>query len=119
MAALWVEGEENEERGRRNIEVKLHSDCSKSVEYYYSCYDPLQYPLMFPFGEVGWHQKIPKKKEAERGNRRNVVCMAEKLISPVTAASVEHLLDMEENGKQTASLFLLCVVYIYHNCIIF
>ncbi|KAJ9552743.1 hypothetical protein OSB04_016788 [Centaurea solstitialis] len=97
VAAIWVEGEENGEHGWRNIEIKLQSDCSRSVEYYYGCYDPLQYPLMFPFGELGWHQKIPKKKEAERGNGRNVVCTAEKLISPATATSVEHLLDMEEN----------------------
>ena len=57
--------------------MKLHSDCSKSVQYYYGCYDPLQYPLMFPFGELDRHQHIPKKKDVERGNGRNVVATVE------------------------------------------
>nr|KAJ0216505.1 hypothetical protein LSAT_V11C300142530 [Lactuca sativa] len=42
---------------------------------------------------------IDKKqyRDVERGNGRNVVSTVEKLISPVTTTSVEHLLDMEEN----------------------
>lgn len=58
VAAIWVESEDNEEYGPRDIEVQMHSDQSKSTQYFYGCYDPLQYPLMFPFGELGWHQGI-------------------------------------------------------------
>ncbi|KAJ9568235.1 hypothetical protein OSB04_004201 [Centaurea solstitialis] len=61
VAAIWVEGENNGEEHQRSIEVKTHSNQSKSIEYYYGCYNALQYPLMFPFGETGWHQGIPKK----------------------------------------------------------
>ncbi|KAK9688716.1 hypothetical protein RND81_09G006000 [Saponaria officinalis] len=28
--------------------------------HYYGCYDPLQYPLLFPRGESGWHQGISR-----------------------------------------------------------
>ena len=30
------------------------------VKYNFGCYDPLQYSLLFPNGEVGWHQHIKK-----------------------------------------------------------
>ncbi|XP_074298757.1 uncharacterized protein LOC141629686 [Silene latifolia] len=29
--------------------------------HYYGCYDPLQYPLLFPCGECGWHQGLKKR----------------------------------------------------------
>ncbi|KAJ9557179.1 hypothetical protein OSB04_011793 [Centaurea solstitialis] len=51
-------------------------------------------------GEHGLRNiKIPKKKEAERGNMRHV-STTEKLISLVTVARVEHLLAMEENDTE-------------------
>nr|KAJ0210749.1 hypothetical protein LSAT_V11C400209270 [Lactuca sativa] len=97
VAALWVEGEDNGEQGQRNIEVKTHSDQSRTVQYYYGCYDPLQYPLMFPFGELGWHQHIPKKTTSQRMKRGKVISEAETLISPWAATNVDELLDMEES----------------------
>lgn len=36
------------------------SDYSQNIQYYYSCYDPLSYPLFFPNGEPGWHSNIPR-----------------------------------------------------------
>nr|KAJ0204458.1 hypothetical protein LSAT_V11C500251650 [Lactuca sativa] len=56
VATIWINGEDNEDYGTRSIEVKTHNNESKSVQYYFGCYDPLHYPLMFPFGELGWHQ---------------------------------------------------------------
>lgn len=32
------------------------------VNYYYRCYDSLQYPLLFPYSENGWHRGIEKIK---------------------------------------------------------
>ena len=61
VAALWVKGEEIGETGKRDIRVHTHSGSSKNIQYYYGCYDLLQYPLMFPFGDLGWYQGIPKK----------------------------------------------------------
>ncbi|PWA74145.1 hypothetical protein CTI12_AA254970 [Artemisia annua] len=97
VAALWVEGVENGEQGRRNIEVKTHSDRSKNIEYYFGCYDALQYPLMFPFGELGWHQGILKKDEKMKKKRGRTEATPASLISPKNAASVEDLLFMEQN----------------------
>lgn len=28
------------------------------VQHYHGCYDPLQYPILLPRGEIGWHQNI-------------------------------------------------------------
>ncbi|KAL3536631.1 hypothetical protein ACH5RR_005092 [Cinchona calisaya] len=53
VAALWVEGEENGENSRTNIQVYTHGGHSQKIQYYYGCYDPFQYPLMFPYGELG------------------------------------------------------------------
>nr|KAJ0207390.1 hypothetical protein LSAT_V11C500251610 [Lactuca sativa] len=58
VATIWINGEDNEDYGTRSIEVKTYNNESKSVQYYFGCYDPLHYPLMFPFGELGWHQVV-------------------------------------------------------------
>lgn len=49
VAALWVDGEENVEKKERDIKIYTHSGLPKKVQYYYGCYDPLQYPLIFPY----------------------------------------------------------------------
>ena len=36
------------------------SQHAQFVEPYFGCYDPLSYPLFFPNGEVGWHNKVPR-----------------------------------------------------------
>ena len=61
VAALWVEGEENGENSHCNIQVYTCGGSPRNIEQYYGCYDPLEYPLMFSFGELGWYQGIPKK----------------------------------------------------------
>lgn len=58
VAAIWVDGKENGEQSQRDIQVKTHSNQSRKIGYYYGCYDALQYPLMFSYGELGWHQGI-------------------------------------------------------------
>ncbi|GKB09793.1 uncharacterized protein Tco_0843716, partial [Tanacetum coccineum] len=92
VAAVWVDGEENGEQSHRNIEVKIHSNQSRKIEYYYGCYDALQYPLMFPFGELGWHQGILKRGEKEYKIRGKAKPSAANLISPQNAVNVEDLL---------------------------
>lgn len=45
----------------RDIRVSLRSGGVRYVHYYYECYDPLQYCLIFPYGESGWYAGFPKK----------------------------------------------------------
>nr|GLL31487.1 uncharacterized protein LOC107058457 [Ipomoea trifida] len=46
VAAIWIEDK--------------HSGRSQYIQYYYVCYDPLQYPLLFPHGDIGWHEGGPR-----------------------------------------------------------
>ncbi|KAG6702148.1 hypothetical protein I3842_07G019400 [Carya illinoinensis] len=60
VAAIWVENEDADQLGGRDICVFSHSGGSHIVQYYFGCYDPLQYPLLFPLGDTGWHQGIQR-----------------------------------------------------------
>ena len=37
------------------------SEYRQTIQPYFSCYDPLSYPLFFPNGESGWHANIPRQ----------------------------------------------------------
>ncbi|KAL7174997.1 hypothetical protein ACSBR2_028742 [Camellia fascicularis] len=52
VAAIWVE-KESASNKTRDIIVHRKSSGSQRVLHYYGCYDPLQYPLLFPYGETG------------------------------------------------------------------
>ena len=62
VAALWVEGEGLEQTYSRHIQVYTKGLESHRVQYYYGCYDPLQYPLLFPLGETGWQPRIKRPR---------------------------------------------------------
>ncbi|KAL0391014.1 UNVERIFIED_CONTAM: hypothetical protein Scaly_0458500 [Sesamum calycinum] len=81
VAAIWKDSDECEESQSRDIRVYPKSGRSQKIEYYYGCYDPLQYPLLFPRGEPGWHVGIKRKKLSERigsGKRMRLCEVAEK-----------------------------------------
>ncbi|GAA0158935.1 hypothetical protein LIER_15838 [Lithospermum erythrorhizon] len=60
VAAIWVEGNNSHIPNQRQIVVHCHSGYTHRIQHYYGCYDPLQYPLLCPSGEIGWQQKISK-----------------------------------------------------------
>ncbi|XP_042941237.1 uncharacterized protein LOC122275954 [Carya illinoinensis] len=64
VAAIWTETDNCTEQKGRDIIVFNKTGGSHIVQYYFGCYDPLQYPLLFPFGDSDWHQGI-KKVERE------------------------------------------------------
>ena len=43
-----------------DIIVHTHSGHKHTIKHYYGCYDPLQCPLLFPWGYVEWFQNILK-----------------------------------------------------------
>ncbi|XP_022875705.1 uncharacterized protein LOC111394171 [Olea europaea var. sylvestris] len=63
VAAVWIEDDDNANIRVRDITIYGYSGDSHKVHYYYGCYDPLQYPLLFPFGELGWHEGIQRYKK--------------------------------------------------------
>ncbi|XP_042950311.1 uncharacterized protein LOC122282424 [Carya illinoinensis] len=94
VAAIWVENDDSEHLTPRDIFVFNHVGGSHLVQYYFGCYDPLQYPLLFPLGDIGWHQGI------QRINKRIASVSANncttQLIDPHQSTSAEELLRREE-----------------------
>ncbi|XP_059629828.1 uncharacterized protein LOC132272751 [Cornus florida] len=63
VAAVWIEGAYPDMRLERDIIVIAHSGRKHRVRHYFRCYDPLQYPLLFPYGEIGWHRNIKNRRQ--------------------------------------------------------
>ncbi|XP_022875798.1 WUSCHEL-related homeobox 8-like [Olea europaea var. sylvestris] len=53
VAAVWVDDDPSASIKTRDILIYGHSNTAHRVNYYYGCYDPLQYPLIFTYGELG------------------------------------------------------------------
>ncbi|XP_019236950.1 PREDICTED: uncharacterized protein LOC109217179 [Nicotiana attenuata] len=73
IAALWLE-ENPRDTSAPHIRIYTHSNRSRLVHYYYECYDPLQYPLLFPFSENGWHCGIKKIVQTKNVTKRRAYC---------------------------------------------
>ncbi|XP_077222125.1 uncharacterized protein LOC143855968 [Tasmannia lanceolata] len=73
VAAIWIEGTNNESLHTRDIVVQSHSSVSYKIQSYFGCYDPLQYPLLFPHGETGWHKGIRRSNQFNTNNEISIV----------------------------------------------
>ncbi|KAG6645201.1 hypothetical protein CIPAW_08G106200 [Carya illinoinensis] len=96
VAAIWVEDDTLDQITPRDIFVYNHVGGSHIVQYYYGCYDPLQYPLLFPFGDIGWHQGIQRinRRSAFMSNHSHTA----QSIDPHQLISAEELLRQEDQG---------------------
>ncbi|KAK9126007.1 hypothetical protein Scep_014853 [Stephania cephalantha] len=95
VAAIWIEDNTCGQPTKRDILVYSHSGSSHIINYYYGCYDPLQHPLLFPYGDVGLHNGIQRK--VSTGSHRNY--NTEPILDPYLVSSTEDLLDNENEGK--------------------
>nr|GMD83633.1 uncharacterized protein LOC109176597 [Ipomoea batatas] len=111
VAAIWIEDNGDGLDGNRNIRVHAHSGRSQYIQYYYGCYDPLQYPLLFPHGDIGWHEGIQRVSSREHvgttGSRQSAN------INPNNINSIDELIQAEEcvftEGRKRASVS--CIEY--------
>ncbi|CAH9052040.1 unnamed protein product [Cuscuta europaea] len=99
VAAIWVEESDAVGESQRDIRVYAKRGRSHYVQYYYSCYDPLQYPLLFPYGESGWHAGIPKlpKQVGPRTKSRQPT------MQPTSVASIYMLFEREAQNNVVAN----------------
>ncbi|XP_073119840.1 uncharacterized protein [Henckelia pumila] len=99
VAAIWIEG--NNPNIPYDRDIILHgSDGQKHrIKHYFGCYDPLQYPLLFPSGENGWHQNIPKFK-----NESIVLQSLHTTKNPTNFSSVESILRPKEKGNEVGTV---------------
>ncbi|KAK4397189.1 hypothetical protein Sango_1555500 [Sesamum angolense] len=97
VVAIWTDSDEYDMSQSRDIRVYPKSGRSQKIEYYYGCYDPLQYPLLFPQGEPGWHVGIKRKNHFEIIGYQKMMrsCEGEHLVRPSRVYSGIQLLQAE------------------------
>ncbi|KAL3834092.1 hypothetical protein ACJIZ3_008828 [Penstemon smallii] len=102
VAGVWKDGDESTAGSERDIRVYTEAGRSHKVNYYYSCYNPLQYPLLFPYGEPGWHPGIPKNTDmrAVSLGKGKAPTSSSLPFNAAIVASAEEMLAAEEEGLQ-------------------
>lgn len=93
-ATIWVEDDENANIRIRDITIYGHSGDSYSVYYNYGCYDHLQYPLLFPFGECGWHEGILRYKQTSS----QIAQFVDYVADPNVINSAAQIIEKEAGG---------------------
>lgn len=91
VAAIRVDDNVSAEHKICDITVSSHSGETHKINYYFGCCDPLQYPLVFPHGDTGWHQGIEKVNI----QRKQVVPLDEDLINLSVINSATALIANE------------------------
>ncbi|RAL48781.1 hypothetical protein DM860_001101 [Cuscuta australis] len=94
VAAIWVEDDGNGVSENRHIRVYAKGGQSQTIQYYYGCYDPLQYPLLFPHGETGWHEGIEKRNTGQTLMTNEATAHIN--ITSNTIGSATDLIEAEE-----------------------
>ncbi|KAL6581948.1 hypothetical protein OROMI_005962 [Orobanche minor] len=66
--AAVIEGDIENAPDKRDIVLEKQSGFLKHIDEFMPCYLPLQYPLLFAYGEDGWYTDIPKNRFSKRPN---------------------------------------------------
>ncbi|XP_074299985.1 uncharacterized protein LOC141631181 [Silene latifolia] len=61
VAAVWPDNTAMRENEGPHIIAYGKGSQNHRIRHFYGCYDPLQYPLLLPKGDSGWHQGLKKK----------------------------------------------------------
>ncbi|KAL5550911.1 hypothetical protein UlMin_001087 [Ulmus minor] len=109
VAAIWLDDNSTSEYTTHDIIVHSYIGFKHKVEYYFGCYDPLQYPLLFPFGEPGWHQGILKVNWTEK----KLFCKGQDIVNPQRIHSATELLENETKMKRKRNMVSCREYYCY------
>ncbi|KAH0685716.1 hypothetical protein KY290_017241 [Solanum tuberosum] len=111
VAAIWVDGNNRNTPFERDIVLHEHSGNKHRVKYYYGCYDPLQYPIILPKGEGGWHQGIQKCRKQINNNQNPTNTSMES--ARLSSTTVVGLLANEAQGRETKGCISCKEYYCY------
>ncbi|XP_048502335.1 uncharacterized protein LOC104908470 [Beta vulgaris subsp. vulgaris] len=104
VAVIWDEESATSANSGPHIVVHGEGAQQHRIMHYYGCYDPLQYPLLRPYGDCGWHHGL--KKMSQGG--RTQVDVPEQPITSEAVTDVSTFLDAESASKfGCTSLFVL------------
>ncbi|XP_021775348.1 uncharacterized protein LOC110739200 [Chenopodium quinoa] len=92
VAVIWPDSASSSDTLSPHILVSGKSCESHRIYHNYGCYEPLQYPLLFPCGECDWMQGLKKTSHADR---RQASLYPDPIMS-CAVHSVEDLLSQEE-----------------------
>ncbi|XP_021723796.1 uncharacterized protein LOC110691187 [Chenopodium quinoa] len=92
VVAIWLEDAGTSGPLQRNIVVRAHSGVNHCIQHYYGCYDPLRYPILFPYCQTGWHRQIYRFKTKHQKRQE---CHTFP-INEVLVQTVDDLLEVEE-----------------------
>nr|XP_016472237.1 PREDICTED: uncharacterized protein LOC107794274 [Nicotiana tabacum] len=112
IAAIWIDRNNPNVPFDREIIVHEHSSNKHRVKHYYGCYDPLQYPLLFPNGEVGWHQGIHKYK-SKGGASTSEVANVNQNVPTYTSANEAFHKEEQEVRRESKSCVSCREYYCY------
>ncbi|CAI9117956.1 OLC1v1019448C1 [Oldenlandia corymbosa var. corymbosa] len=104
VAGIWLESNENEQIIGQHIQVypknKKRDDKPQVIQQYFGCYDPLQYPLIFPDGHPGWHRSIKKINMVGEDMVTSRSCAGESIRHIENYTDVEDFIDDEMKGAR-------------------
>ncbi|XP_015160967.1 uncharacterized protein [Solanum tuberosum] len=95
VGAIWIEDQLNDKIPTPHIRIYTHSNKTQLVNYYYGCYDPLQYPLLFSYGQNGWHCGIKKINNTYTSSKTTNTSEYDQLPSVKNITSIDRLLHIE------------------------
>ncbi|XP_021761819.1 uncharacterized protein LOC110726658 [Chenopodium quinoa] len=97
VAVIWPENASSSQTLGPHILVTGQSDESHRIYHNYGCYDPLQYPLLFPRGECGWTQGLKKNSHP---NRRAADSLPDPIMSCAVHTAAELIAEEETRAKR-------------------
>ncbi|XP_073317222.1 uncharacterized protein [Primulina huaijiensis] len=99
VAGIWLESNEENQYIGQHIQVYPKNKCTQIIKHYFGCYDPLQYPLIFPNGESGWHRNIKRLDKKQMKMHPRPTCDGEIINCIGNAANTEFFLDLEAQAS--------------------
>ncbi|XP_021747135.1 uncharacterized protein LOC110712984 [Chenopodium quinoa] len=107
VAVIWPDDTSSSESSSPYIVVRGKSNDPHRIYHHYGCYDPLQYPLLFPYGDCGWSEGITKKSGAsqEQGNSAmaSAIHTEEHVLEQAAIHTEEDVLEQEATRLADAS----------------
>ncbi len=88
----------------RDIIIKTYEGELKHISELHGAYDPLQYPLLFPYGEYGWHDSIFRanvfESDHESDHEPEPEPEPESELEPEFEFESESEMEIEEEGDR-------------------
>ena len=97
----------------RDIIIKTHEDKLHYIFELHAAYDPIWYPLLFPYGEFGWHDnilranEIASNPESRMSQSESVIPMEIDFAIPMDIEEREHIDIGSHTGASQAMSDLL------------